>query len=495
MSASIKPRLAGRQPSNRGGVPRVRTWPVVQGDPASADPLGGSDEAPEEGVVSSAVIEIPSQSNVECRIPAVVGGALEVPLVTGGRIGYANLDHAASAPCLESVQTAVNELLPWYASVHRGAGFASQVCTRVYEEARGKLLDFVGARRTDSVIFTRNTTDSLNLLGRALPRGTSVVVFDTEHHAALLPWTGPRVRRLPAPETPAGAVAALDAALADCPEGPRLAVITGASNVTGELWPVADLARVARRRGARTVLDAAQLAPHRPVRITELDVDYVAISGHKLYAPFGAGALVGRADWLNAAEPYLAGGGATRLVQEASVSWTTGPERHEAGSPNTVGVHALARACETLAANWTHVVEHEESLLHRLRAGLRDVPGLRELCLFDADHDRVGVVSFTVDGRDPGLLAAALSAEHGIGVRDGLFCAHVATRRLLSRAGSDSDRAVRVSVGLGTTNEQVDRFVNALRWLVTQGPSWNYEQVDGRWTPVGDPRPAPDFLS
>ncbi|MFB9569525.1 aminotransferase class V-fold PLP-dependent enzyme, partial [Saccharopolyspora hordei] len=282
--------------------------------------------------------------------------------------------------------------------------------------------------------------------------------------------------------------------LAECPEGPRLAVISGASNVTGELWPVAELARVARRHGARTVLDAAQLAPHRPVRMTELDVDHVALSGHKLYAPFGAGALVGRADWLNAAEPHLAGGGATRRVTERAVSWTTGPERHEAGSPNTVGVHALAEACRTLGARWADVVAHEEALLRRLRAGLRGVPGLRELCLFDADHERVGVVSFTVDGQDPGLLAAALSAEHGIGVRDGLFCAHLATRRLLSRAGSGAERALRASIGLGTTAEHVDRLVSALRTLVAEGPAWRYEQVDGRWVPVDDPRPLPDFL-
>ncbi|MER7011278.1 aminotransferase class V-fold PLP-dependent enzyme [Saccharopolyspora sp. NPDC000359] len=444
--------------------------------------------------MTSAVVTIPTQSTADHRVPAVVGNALRVPLVTGGSATYANLDHGASAPCLESVRTAVDQLLPWYASVHRGAGFASQVCTRVYEGARDVLREFVGARRTDSVIFTRNTTDALNLLARALPRSTSVVVFDTEHHAALLPWGGPRVRRIEAPGTPAEVVAALDAALAECPEGPRLAVITGASNVTGELWPVAELARVARRRGARTVLDAAQLAPHRPVRIAELDIDYVAISGHKLYAPFGAGALVGRADWLNAADPYLAGGGATRQVHERAVSWTSGAERHEAGSPNTVGVHALAKACAELSANWSDVVAHEEALLGRLRAGLREVPGLRELRLFGPDHERVGVVSFTVDGQDPGLLAAALSAEYGIGVRDGLFCAHLATRRLLSRAGADADRAVRVSIGLGTTAEHVDRLVGALRELVANGPTWRYEQVDGRWTPVDDLRPLPDFL-
>ena len=448
--------------------------------------------ARDHAVPSQSTVDSLGFSGVSKPIPAVAGKDLRVPVVSGEHVQYANLDHAASAPCLEAVRDAVNELLPWYASVHRGAGFASQVCTQVYEGARAKLREFAGSRRTDSVIFTRNTTDSLNLLAKTLPPATSVVVFDTEHHAALLPWAGHRLRRLPVPADTADAVAALDAALAECPEGPRLAVLTGASNVTGELWPVAELARVARRHGARTVLDAAQLAPHRPIRMTELDVDYLALSGHKLYAPFGAGALIGRADWLNAAGPYLSGGGATRAVREdGGVGWTTGPERHEAGSPNTVGVHALAVACETLGRDWDAVAEHEETLLSRLRAGLRSVPGLRELSLFGDGHGRVGVVSFTVDGHDPGLLAAALSAEHGIGVRDGLFCAHLAVRHLLRRAESDSTRAVRVSLGLGTTPEHVERFVAALRRLVVDGPECDYTQHEGRWTPMDDPRPAP----
>jgi hypothetical protein len=140
-----------------------------------------------------------TESTAESSIPAVVGRDLRVPLVTGGTMGYANLDHAASAPCLESVQEAVNELLPWYASVHRGAGFASQVCTRIYDGARETLRRFVGASPADAVVLTRNTTDSLNLLARALPPKTSVIVFDSDHHAALCPGQGfsgfpPRLR-------------------------------------------------------------------------------------------------------------------------------------------------------------------------------------------------------------------------------------------------------------------------------------------------------------
>lgn len=435
-------------------------------------------------------LAIPHARPVSSALPAVAGSALTVPLVDGRRVPYANLDHAASAPCLEAVRDAVDELLPWYASVHRGAGFASQVSTKVYERARDVVRRFVGARRTDTVVFTRNTTDALNLLARALPRATSVVHFDTDHHAALLPWRGPRVRRI-------SSVAELDPALRACPTGPRVVVVTGASNVTGEVWPVADVAAIARHHGARVVLDAAQLAPHRPVDIRALDVDYVALSGHKLYAPFGTGALVGRADWLRAADPYLAGGGATSLVTDhgahLAVSWSTGPERHEAGTPNVVGAHALAVACETLGTHWDAVVAHEQALLARLRAGLGSVPGLRELSLLGGD--RVGVVSFAVEGRDPGLLAAALSAEHGIGVRDGAFCAHIATRRLLAAAGVDGTRALRASLGLASTEEHVDRLVGALHALVSAGPAGDYAQVDGRWTPVPDPRPLPPFLS
>lgn len=420
---------------------------------------------------------------------------MRVPLVTGGDIGYANLDHAASAPCLDAVRTAVDEFLPWYASVHRGAGFASQVSTRLYERTRDVLRRFVDARSGDSVIFTRNTTDAFNLLAKALPRKTSVVVFDSEHHAALLPWRGPNVRRVQLPRTRLAAVSVVDEALAECPQGPRLVVVAGASNVTGELLPVAEIAAVARKHGARVALDAAQLAPHRRISLRELDVDYVALSGHKLYAPFGAGALIGRSDWLRAAEPYLAGGGATKLVTEEAVVWNSGEERHEAGSPNTVGVYALGVACEQLAAHWDAVGAHEAALLERLRKGLESLPGFAELRFFDAPVDRVGTVSFVVDGFEPGWLAAVLSAEYGIGVRDGAFCAHVAARRLIREAGSEGQQAVRVSLGLGSTEEHVDRLVLALRQIVARGARWEYAKVDGRWAPVGDTRELPGFCA
>src|SRR3954452_4792059 len=168
----------------------------------------------------------------------------EVKLPDGRDVEFANLDYAATAPCLAQVADAVSELLPWYASVHRGAGALSDRCTREYELAREIVADFLNCRPGDQVVFTRNTTDALNLLARALPEGTRVVTFDSDHHANLLPWPDPV--RVPAPATPSEAVSVLDAALAGI-DGEVLVSVTGASNVTGEVWPVRALAAIAHR--------------------------------------------------------------------------------------------------------------------------------------------------------------------------------------------------------------------------------------------------------
>lgn len=394
----------------------------------------------------------------------VPGAAAEQDVL--GVEGYANLDYAATAPCLVAAQVAVADLLPWYASVHRGAGELSRRCTQAYDSARARVAAFLGTRAGDHVVFTRNTTDALNLLARAVPAGTTVVTWAGEHHASLLPWSS--AVRLPVPDSPGAAVRGLAAALAQL-DGTVLVCVTGASNVTGEVWPVADLARVAHRFGARIVVDAAQLAPHRPVSLAGLDIDYVALSGHKLYAPFGAGVLAGRSDWLDAAPPYLTGGGATAHVGDAThdVRWLTGPARHEAGTPNLLGAVALAAACDWLQASDRAAIQaHEAALLARLRQGLERLDGVAVLRTFAPGHDRVGIVSFAVAGVDSARVAAHLGAAR-VGVRDGLFCAHPLVRRLLGEAATRTGlrlppTAVRASLGLGSTTEHVDRLLAAL---------------------------------
>jgi selenocysteine lyase/cysteine desulfurase len=419
---------------------------------------------------------------VRTELPAVVGADLTVPLVTGGHVGYANLDLAASAPALRSVAAHVAEVLPYYASVHRGAGYASQVSTALLESARTTVGGFVGARADDVVVFTRNTTDALNLLAGCVPG--AVLCLDIEHHANLLPWRKGPHHVLRAASTVEETLADLATALDSAPTA--LLAITGASNVTGEVLPVDRIVEIAHRAGARVVLDAAQLAPHRRVDLAATGVDYVALSGHKLYAPYGTGALIGRRDWLDAGEPHLAGGGAVRDVGVDRTRWAAAPHRHEGGTPNVLGAAALAQACRTLAPALRDgtVTAHETALLARLADGLARVPGVRLLRIWPEDTDRVAVQSFTVDDRPAGYTAAYLSAEHGIGVRDGRFCAHPLLARLCGNGGE----ALRAGIGIGTTAEHVDRLVAALHRLLTRGARWTYAPIDGRWAATPDPR-------
>ncbi|KQX07529.1 MULTISPECIES: aminotransferase class V-fold PLP-dependent enzyme [unclassified Leifsonia] len=417
--------------------------------------------------------------------PGVVGSSLRVPLVTGGDSRYVNLDYAASAPALTAVADHVAELLPLYASVHRGAGYASQVSTSVYENARGIVGEFVNARESDVVVFTRNTTEALGLLASAVPGET--VLLDIEHHANLLPWQRRAARIVLAADTLAETLARLDAELAARPAA--LVTVTGASNVTGETMPLRAIATIAHRRGARLAVDGAQLVPHRRVDLLRDGVDYLAFSGHKVYAPFGAGVLVGRKDWLDAAPPLLQGGGAVVEVTLHGATWHPAPSRHEAGSPNVVGVAALARAVSEIgrldADEW---VADDRALRGRLVAGLEALPGVHPHRIFSDSVDAVGVVSFSIDGTDAGLVAAYLSAEHGIGVRDGRFCAHP----LLARLGVDGP-ALRASFGVGSTDADIDALLGALTLFLASGPAWRYEYVDGQWTPVDDARPRPDW--
>jgi selenocysteine lyase/cysteine desulfurase len=427
------------------------------------------------------------------RTPTTVSENLGVPTLHRTVVDYANFDHAASTPALESVKAAVDIALRTYSSVHRGNGYASQITSRWYEEARAQVHGFVGAREDDLVVFTRNSTDSLNLLARSLPRRTTTFVFESEHHAALLAWDAARTVRIPVPGSVQDALALLEDALresAGTTSGPRLVVVAGASNVTGELWPIESIVSIARRYDARVVLDAAQLAPHKKIDIEALGVDYVAFSGHKLYAPFGAGVLAGRADWLDAAAPYLRGGGATKEVTGRRTIWAEGASRHEAGSPNVIGAIAIAAACAALDTHREAIVAHEEALGEQLRAGLSGVEAVTTYSIFGPEHPRVGVATFTIDGLDSSLVSAVLSAEYGIGVRDGKFCAHLLVDDLLAGpAGGDGpETAVRASVGLANTQEHVARLLGAIRALAEDGPAFDYEQTAKGWVAVNDPR-------
>jgi selenocysteine lyase/cysteine desulfurase len=242
------------------------------------------------------------------------------------------------------------------------------------------------------------------------------------------------VVRIVTPTRPADAAGALDQTLAGLGRGTTLVALSGASNVTGEVWPVAELAAVARRHGARVALDAAQLAAHAPVDMTGLGVDYVAFSGHKLYAPFGAGALVGRRDWLDCAEPALRGGGAVRAVDlDGPVVWLDSPARHEAGTPNLIGAVALAAACRALREyGLERLGAHEQGLAARLQQGLAGRQGITTYRMWDDGAECLGIVTLSVAGLAPSTVAERLAEDFGVSVRSGALCAYPLVDRLLA---------------------------------------------------------------
>ncbi len=422
----------------------------------------------------------------------LVNTDLRVPVLGGGRRRYVDLDVAATAPALATVAARATELLPYAGSVHRGAGLTSRWATALLTDARERVAAAVGARSgEDLVVFTRNTTDAFGLLASAVPSGSGVVTLDIEHHANLLPWQQRGDHRcVPAAATLDATIAALATELAERPAA--LLAVTGASNVTGELLPVRELANLAHLYGARIAVDAAQLAPHAAIDLAATGIDYVAFSGHKLYAPFGGGALVGRRDWLDEAAPYLAGGGAVREVTTSATDWAFGAERHEGGTPNLVGAVTLADALDELNGLPTGALQqHEHGLRERLEAGLAALAGVSVQRIW-GEHEtgRIGVACFTVDGYAPGHVAAFLSAEHGIGVRDGRFCAHP----LVARLGLTGRGAVRVSLGAGSRAADVDRLLTALTQLTLAGTVAAYAERDGRFEPTHDDRAAPSLL-
>jgi selenocysteine lyase/cysteine desulfurase len=440
----------------------------------------------------------------------LVGAGQVVPCLGGIERVAIELDQAASTQSHPIVADRVTEFLPWYSSVHRGAGFRSRRATHAYEEGRRAVLAFAGRDEDgpDLAILCRNTTEAINHLAYRLRLAPTDVVVTTvvEHHANLLPWGRVAERRyvecgVGGTFTTDDVVAALDAGS----ERPALLAVTGASNVTGWLPPLDEIIAAAHARGVPVLVDAAQLAPHRPLPTT---ADFLALSGHKLYAPFGTGALIGPRALFESGDPFLAGGGAVDLVGLDEVIWTAPPDREEAGSPNVVGAVALHAAIDALTSiGWEAVGAHEQALATRLHAGLQAIDGVRLLGPAGgqvAGAETLPVAAFTVAGSHHALIAARLSAEYGIAVRHGCFCAHPYIVRLLGMSEADVGAyrrdvlqgdnraipgAVRASAGLGTSGDDIEALLIAVAELAGGAPlpvPYEQDATTGDFFPVTD---------
>jgi selenocysteine lyase/cysteine desulfurase len=435
----------------------------------------------------------------------LVGDDVLVPCGDGRDRRYVNLDSAASTNALAAVTQSVNEFLPSYSSVHRGAGYKSRRATHRYEEARVAALDFAGRQHDgdDIAIVCRNTTEAINHLAyrlRLSPHDT-IVTTVIEHHANLLPWA--RLCRRRYVECGADGTFDLDDVTdaLDLSPRPKLLTVTGASNVTGWLPPIDDIIVAAHDRDIPTLVDAAQLAPHHALPAA---ADYLVWSGHKMYAPFGAGILLGPRRSFTEGDPFLAGGGAVDLVDLDEVAWTEPPEREEAGSPNVVGAVALHAAIGELGhIGWQAIGAHDRELSTRLRHGLAAIDGINLLGP-DLAVDTLPLATFTVDGLHHALVAARLSVEHGIGVRHGCFCAHPYLLRLLDltpeqvavyhaavRAGDRraTPGAIRASAGLSTSHADIDLFLAAVSRIAAGEPApldYDQDPHTGDFWPTGD---------
>lgn len=448
-----------------------------------------------------------------------IGLEEEVPLLDGGTRVYINLDNAASTPPLRSVQRAINEFMPFYASVHRGTGFKSQLSTHAYEAARRVVSDFVGAKSEQhTCIFGKNTTEAINKLARRYPFTTQkniVITSGMEHHSNDLPWRQ-AAHTIHIRLTPDGQLmeSDFDDQLEKYAGQIALVAISGASNVTGYINPIHRLAEKAHRVGAHILVDAAQLAPHRPIQMLDLDdpahLDFVVISAHKLYAPFGTGALIGRTDIFAKGDPDQQGGGTVEIVTLDHVVWAGPPDRDEAGSPNTAGAVSLAAAVAQLKAiGMQQVAQHEADLTSY---ALRKLNQMEPVVIYgnrdpELAETRLGVLPIRLRDISHFKAAAILGYEFGIGVRSGCFCAHPyilhllgltpeqahqVQERMIAGDKSDMPGLIRASFGLYNTMDEVDAFVGALDRIVHGDYKGVYSQdrSSGEFHPAGW---SPDF--
>jgi selenocysteine lyase/cysteine desulfurase len=445
----------------------------------------------------------------------VVGINQKVPLLDGSMRTYINFDNAASTPALGAVSEKVNAFLEWYSSVHRGTGFKSQISTRSFDQAREIVSDFVGANFNEHVvIFGKNTTEAINKLAFRLPLKPDDVVLVSmmEHHSNDLPWRArAQVEHIKVDRLGQLDVADFEERLARLAGRVKLVAISGASNVTGFLADVHALAVKAHEAGAQILVDCAQLAPHRRVDMLPLadpaHFDYVSISAHKMYAPFGTGALIGRRDTFEQGEPEYRGGGTIEIVTPETVDWAAPPDKDEAGSPNVVGAVALGVAIKQMqAVGMEAIAAHEAELTSYALEKLVKIPNLEIYGNTDPAHaragKRLGVIPFNITGMSHFKVAAILSAEYAIGVRNGCFCAHPYLLHLMGIADEKAARVrhdilandrsempglVRVSFGIYNTTEEIDVLVEALTNIAAGNYKGEYIQdtVSGEYRIMG----------
>lgn len=376
------------------------------------------------------------------------------------------LDNAATTQKPRAVLEAMDCLYTTCnANVHRGIHTLSQEATALHEAARERVRAFLNARSTAEIIFTRGTTESLNLVASSfaeafLHEGDEVILTVMEHHSDIVPWQLARDRRgftlRVVPMDDEGRLD-LEAYAALLNERTRLVCCCHVSNVLGTVNPVREMARMAHDAGAYFLVDGAQSVPHFPVDVQELDCDFLAFSAHKLYGPTGVGVLYGKEELLERMPPYQGGGEMIARVTFEKTTFERLPFKFEAGTPDYVGTHGLAAAIDYVAGiGLDRIAAYEDQLTRHAMARMREIEGMR---FFGTVEGKTSVVSFNVGQIHPMDLGTLL--DHlGFAIRTGHHCA----QPLMTRCGVEG--MARVSFALYNTVEEIDRFVEALQRVV-----------------------------
>ncbi len=437
-----------------------------------------------------------------------------VKTLNGNSVKYVNLDNGATTTPFATLKQYVDEMLDTYGSVHRGSGQKSVITTREYDASRNIIRDFVGSSPENYVIFAKNTTEAIN--GAATlwaKKPGKILVSDIEHSSNLLPWVTRdevvQYRTRPDGSVSLSEIENIFIAHQDRPKAEqiKLLTITGASTITGYRPPIYEIAALAHRYGAKMFADVCQLIQHERVDMRPDDdpchLDFVAFSGHKMYAPYGTGVLLGPKEFFDSSYPYQIGGGnLPYITRNLEIKRFYTERAHDPGTPNAMGAIAIAKAIQIIEElGRSRIAEYEHSLVEFTFTRLQNIPGVK---VHIPGDNLAHVIPFDIDGFDGRLVAEILAQEYGIGVRAGAFCTYEYIRKLKNISDEQDleiakevekgitrniPSIIRASFAVYNTLEDCDRLIDAIAQIAKNGfdyylPYYTQDEITGVWTVI-----------
>ena len=400
-----------------------------------------------------------------------------------GRILPINFDNAATTPPFKRVVKRVLETTEYYGSIARGDGQKSQYCSDLYEECRRYILKYFNApEEIYTAIFVGNTKDGLNKLSNILIHNKDDIVITTrmEHHSNDLPWRNKcDLKYVEVNEDGRININEIEELIERYKEKVKYITITGASNVTGYINDIRKISGLIHKYGGKIIVDGAQLVPHKKIYMYKKDslenIDFLVFSGHKIYAPFGSGAIIGLRKDFNNNLPDTKGGGTVEYVIDNNQLWLNTPEKNEAGTPNLFGAVAIMEAMKEIEKiGFERIEKNEKELLQYLINGLKELNRVKLYADNDCIDDRLGILVFTIDGMKYYEVGEKLSEIKAIGVRQGGFCSHPYTRRVLGIPNNQLQEyinkngipgLVRVSLGIYNSKKEANIFLETVELL------------------------------